>query len=285
MEVVYSELMGVLKRERADADPIPAAEVQAACESILASDLFKNSPRMSRLLHFLVEKAISGTVLDTRECAIGIAVFDRNAPVYNTSEDPIVRVQVGRLRGKLKTYYSTFGADSDIEISIPIGGYMPVIRRRNIVNRAFRHLPTFAIHPFKCISHQENGEHFTQGVYDELAHQLFKAFGELVVAHSYFMPNGKDAERYVNNNVPGTAANHRLEGSIQINADLIRATIRLIDASTDRILWSEQFNQNCSLVIAHQEELASSICNALKRFLLCEPTVETAVKTRASLAK
>lgn len=285
MVAVYSELMAVLKREEADAEPIPAAEVQAACKLILASDLFRNSPRMSRLLRFLVEKAISGAVLDTRECAIGIAVFDRNAPVYNTSEDPIVRVQVGRLRGKLKTYYSTIGVGSDIEISIPVGGYMPVVRRVNAVNRNFRHLPTFAISPFKCISHQGNGEHFTQGVYDELAHQLFKTFGELVVAHSYFMPDGKDAERYARNNVAGTAANHRLEGSIQINADLIRATIRLIDASTDRILWSEQFNRNCSLVIAHQEELASSICNALKRFLLCEPTVETAVKTRASLAE
>jgi TolB-like protein len=269
MAVVYSELMGVLKREGGNADPIPAAEVQAACQLILASDLFKNSPRMSRLLHFLVEKAISGAVLDTRESAIGIAVFDRNAPVYSTSEDPIVRVQVGRLRGKLKAYYSTLGADSDIEISIPTGGYMPVIRRTNNVNKSFKHAPTFSIHPFKCISHQGNGEHFTQGVYVELSHQLFKTFGELVMAHSYYMPNSKDAEGSVKSNAPSTAANHQLEGSIQIDTELIRASIRLIDASTGRIVWSERFNRNVSFIIAHQEELASSICNALKRFLLC----------------
>jgi TolB-like protein len=243
---------------------IPAGEVRIACESILASEMFAHAPRMSRLLHFLVEKAICGVVEDTSEYAIGLEVFDRNVLTYNTNEDPIVRVQVGRLREKLKVYYATLGAASDIEISIAVGGYMPVIRRRSMAKKNLRHIPTFAIHPFKCISHHGNGESFTQGLQDELAHQLFKAFGKIVIANSFFGPGAND--RRASKNASRADANHRIEGSIQIEAERIRTSIRLVDASTGCIAWSEQFNRKVSLAIALQEELALSICGALKHF-------------------
>lgn len=243
---------------------IPATDIRRACELILASEMFINSPRASRLLRFLIEKAISGAVQDTSEYAIGIEVFDRNASTYNTSEDPIVRVQVGRLREKLKAYYMTLGINARLEISISMGDYMPVIRRRGAANNDFTHIPMFAIHPFRCIAHHGDGEPFTQGLQDELAHQLFKAFGKIIVAHSFFAHRETGNERRTIQN--RTCVNHRLEGSIQIDTDLIRTSIRVVDASTGCITWSEQFNRNVSHAIAVQEELASSICGALKRF-------------------
>jgi TolB-like protein len=249
---------------------VPKADVRDACELILSSDLFSNAPRMSRLLRFLVNKAISGDILDTCEYSIGIEVFDRNPATYNTNEDPIVRVQVGRLRRKLKTYYATHGKDSDIEILISIGGYMPVIRRMDYATNDVMPIPIFAIHPFKCISHSGNGEPFTEGLHDELVHQLFKAFGKVIVASSVFMPGGADKERRAHKDITRAGVNHRLEGSIQIEAERIRASVRLIDASAGCIAWSEQFNRNISHAITLQEELASSICDALKHFFCCE---------------
>lgn len=115
-------------------DPIQDGEVRSACEEILASSLFFNAPRMNRLMRFLVDKAMSGAVWDTGEYSVGIEVFDRDPSTYNTSKDPIVRVQVGRLRKRLQAYYASSGLDADIEISIPVGSYMPVIRRRDIVS-------------------------------------------------------------------------------------------------------------------------------------------------------
>lgn len=58
---------------------------------------------MSRLLAYLVERAITDCARDTSEYAIGIGVFDRDPLHYSPGEDPVVRVQVGRLRTKLKT--------------------------------------------------------------------------------------------------------------------------------------------------------------------------------------
>lgn len=250
--------------------PLPAVEVQATIESILASSMFLKAPRMSRLLRFLVEKTISGAVRETTEYAIGIEVFDRDTSTYNTSEDPIVRVQVGRLREKLKAYYATVGSGSDIEISIPIGSYMPVIRRMSAVDTDFKQCRMLAIHPFKCISHHGDGVHFTQGLNEELLHQLFKAFGKIIVSHSFFTSGDADKEGWTLKNVSGAGVNHLLEGSVRIDAERIRASIRLVDVSVGCIAWSEQFDRNIFFAIALQEELASSICGALKRFFCHE---------------
>lgn len=256
------------EKSEVDVACIPKAEVRSACELILSSELFVKAPRMRRLLRFLVDKAISGTAQDISEYAIGIEVFERNPASYNTNEDPIVRVQIGRLRRKLRAYYAAHGMDTDIEILISIGGYMPVIRRMDDVNNDVMQIPMFAIHPFKCISHSGDGEPFTQGLHDELVHQLFKIFGKIIVARSIFTPGGADKERRAHKNITRAGVNHRLEGCIQIDAERIRASVRLIDASAGCIAWSEQFNRKVSLAITHQEELASSICDALKQFFV-----------------
>lgn len=237
---------------------IPAVEIQAACESILASEQFAKAPRMSLLLRFLIDKAVSGAIQDTSEYAIGVEVFGRTSSTYSTSEDPIVRVQIGRLREKLKAYYAT--AHADIEISIPMGSYMPVIRRT--ADPGFKQGHLLAIHPFKCISQYGEGGHFTQGLYDELLHQSFRAFGRSVVTHS-FLDSGKIDG--IARKDPGAVADHRVEGSVQIDVERIRVTVRLIDVPAGCLAWSGQFDRKTHFAIAIQEELAASICCALKR--------------------
>ncbi|MGZ5557638.1 MAG: hypothetical protein ACXWFD_05130 [Methylobacter sp.] len=258
-------ILTTMKNEKNDV-VIPAVEVQAALEAILASSVFVNAPRMCRLLRFLVEKAISGAVRDTSEYAIGIEVFDRDPSAYSVSEDPVVRVQVGRLREKLKAYYATVGAGSSIEISIPVGSYMPVIRTVSAVDIDFKQGCMLVIYPFKCISYHGDSMHFTQGLNEELMHQLFKAFGKIIVPHSFFSHGEADSEVRASKNFADAGANHRLEGSVQIDAESIRASIRVVDVSVGCIAWSEQFNRDAFFAIKLQEELASSICVSLKNF-------------------
>lgn len=259
--------MTVMKKMEMSVDSIPAAEARAACESILGSDMFLNSPRMSRLLNFLVEKAISEAVRETSEYAIGIEVFDRNPARYNTGEDPIVRVQVGRLRVKLKNYYASLGSGADVEVVIPLGRYMPIFRRKHVTTIDLTQKSLFAIYPFRCLSRHEDIECFTHGLYDELTHRLYKTFGRIVVVNQSSTAEGGDDEKRAVADVRCERADHRLEGSVHVDAERIRTSVRLIDIATGCVTWSEQFNRNASLAIAHQEELASSICNALQNFL------------------
>lgn len=239
---------------------IPADEVRAACDTILASRMFIKATRMSRLLRFLVEKAICGGPHSASEFEVGVGVFDRIAAVYNTNEDPVVRVQAGRLRTKLKKYYETLGVDADIEIEIPVGCYMPTIRRAGDVSSHIRQIPLFMIHPFRCVSLHENGEELANGLHNEIVHRLFLTFGNVVVANSFHTQE----ETYKASCVE---VNHRIEGCIQVDAERIRTSIRLIDGLTGCITWSEQFNRDFAQTIAFQEDLAATICKAIKRFL------------------
>lgn len=244
---------------------VPALEVRAACESILASVLFANAPRMCRLLRFLVDKAIAGDSRDTSEYAIGIEVFDRKASAYSTAEDPIVRVQIGRLREKLKAYYAKPGSAPAVEISIPIGSYMPVFRRMHSVELLAAPDGMLEFHQIKCIAYSDEAEAFVNGLYEELAHQLFKTFGRRVVRPS--VPPGDGGAGSRPHEASRTGSGHLLEGSLRLDSDRIRVSMRLVDARSGMVAWSEQYDRDIAFVIALQEDFASTICRALKKFL------------------
>lgn len=246
---------------------IAAQEVQTACDLILACELFANSPRMSRLLRFLVGKAISGSARDTSEYIIGIEAFDRNPATYSTAEDPTVRVQIGRLRDKLLAYYQAQGKHADIEISIPLGSYMPQIRRLNGAKESgyAKQARVLAMREITCLAPCEAGEPFTRGLQEELLHQLFHALGDILITLPLGAPvPAGNSGALVSCN---SKINHLLEGSVRIDAERIRASIRLVDISLGCVAWSEQFDRNVFFAIAHQEELALSICGALKQYL------------------
>lgn len=251
-------------KKGADEAAIPATEVRASLETILASSLFVKAPRMCRLLRFLVEKAISGAVRDTGEYAIGLEVFDRDPCAYSVSDDPIVRVQAGRLREKLKLYYATLGAGSKLEISIPLGSYMPIIQRKSTADAKYRQEAMLAIHSFKCISRHQDAELFTQGLNEELVHQLFNAFGKISVPDSPF--KSVDTESWSLKEISSAGVKYLLEGSVQIDSERIRASVRVVDVSVCSIVWAKQFDRDVFFTIAHREQLAASICRALKDF-------------------
>jgi TolB-like protein len=231
-----------------------ADEVWSACDLILGSDLFCQSPRLSRLLRFLVEKAISGDVHETSEHAIGIAVFNRDPVKYYTCEDPIVRVQVGRLRHKLKTYYARGGSEVSLRICIPVGCYMPTFERHDAMKVLDRTLTQLAVLPFKCISIHGGGTAFVQGLHEELMHRLYKTFGNVVVTRSESIP--------FEDSVSGVS--QRLEGSIQMDMEAVKAFIRLVDEPSCHVVMSEQFSLLGPLGLRLQENLASLICDSLR---------------------
>lgn len=107
---------------------IPAAEIHAQLERILASSWFVNSKRHTRFLRFIVEKAIAGETQDIKERLIGIEVFDR-CPNYDLANDAIVRVGAGEIRKRLAQYYLHEGRSNEIVIEVPPGAYVPIFSR------------------------------------------------------------------------------------------------------------------------------------------------------------
>jgi hypothetical protein len=106
--------------------PERSGSIRAQLERIAASPVFAHAGRMSRLLAYLVEAELAGDGARLNQSRIAIDVFDRNE-TFDPSVDSIVRVEVGRLRNKLREYYATDGRDDAIIFELPKGRYRPRI--------------------------------------------------------------------------------------------------------------------------------------------------------------
>ncbi|KZK85072.1 hypothetical protein PsAD13_01606 [Pseudovibrio sp. Ad13] len=100
-------------------------EVVATLSSILSSPNFRRSPKLTALLTFLVERKLSKQEEDLKEQVIGQRVF--NLPEgFNPRENPIVRVNISRLRSLLRGYNDAHPVAHHMQIRLPDMGYVPV---------------------------------------------------------------------------------------------------------------------------------------------------------------
>ncbi len=103
---------------------LPDKSLKDALERALRSREFAASPRMQKLLKFIVLEAMNGRAGMLKGRAIGVKVFGRDVK-FNPDSDSIVRVQMGRLRKSLVHYYLAGGKNDPVHIRIPKGRYAP----------------------------------------------------------------------------------------------------------------------------------------------------------------
>jgi hypothetical protein len=104
---------------------ITAAAVRVHLKKILASEAFRDTDRLKQFLQYIVSETLRGRSACLKEFPLGMDVFEKPAS-FDPRLDPIVRVQAGRLRAKLKEYYAMEGAEDVIQIQVPKGSYVPV---------------------------------------------------------------------------------------------------------------------------------------------------------------
>ncbi len=245
---------------------IPADEVCAALEQVLESDVFKRARRMCRLLKYLIEQSLHGSRRDVSEYAIGLEVFDRDPKTYYPGEDPVVRVQVGRLRERLKEYYASMPEQPGVHFSIPLGHYRPLIQRREKPAERQNMDVLISVIPLQYGEEDFQGRSFTQGVTEELCFQLYKTFGSQMISANAL-------NDLVAGNMPNVDINklgsitYFLEGSVRIDGPAIKTAIRLIDARSHAIIWSHQFLQQARMSLLLQEQTATNLCEAVRQFM------------------
>ncbi len=94
-------------------------------KKVAASATLSRSPRLSHLLLYLCERHLLQQDSQVTEQQIASEVFGRKG-AFDPAADTIVRSNMLRLRQKLDVYFSTEGADEQLQIHIPRGGYVPV---------------------------------------------------------------------------------------------------------------------------------------------------------------
>src|SRR5689334_25206692 len=99
-----------------DESALPSAAILEALARVLASGAFRASARRKRLLTYLVEEAAAGRADRLRPYSIGVDGLGCDE-TFDPQADPIVRLEVGRLRRDLEHYYLTDGRDDPVRIT------------------------------------------------------------------------------------------------------------------------------------------------------------------------
>lgn len=114
----------------ARADPMRQAHLDAELQRVLASTTFKPSRRHRHLLEYLVRHTVNGHEAALKESVLAAEVFERPLATFDPVRDTIVRVEARRLRQRLQKYYAGEGAHALVQISLPVGSYVPTLKQR-----------------------------------------------------------------------------------------------------------------------------------------------------------
>ena len=261
---------------RATSVSIPAHAIHAQVKRLLASPQLVHAPGLAKLLHFVVEETLQGRGGQLKETRLGLEVFGRPTANYDAAIDPIVRVQMGRLRHRLHDYY--LGAADPVIIEVPKGRYTPVFRLRAAEPGESEAGGTtapslighrIAVLPFINMSAAPDSEYFSDGLTEELINVLARDAQLQVVARTSSF-QFKQQARDVREIGRLLEAGKILEGSVRQSGSRVRITAQLINVADGCHLWSDRYDRELTDIFAIHDEIAAAIHRAL-RIRLIEP--------------
>lgn len=216
---------------------LPAALLQHELARIVRSAAFGGSPRHRRFLEYLVGHALRGDGSRLKEMTLGIEVFDRPASHFDPQRDTIVRVEARRLRARLARYYREEGADSLIEIVLPLGSYTPRLGRRTNA----MHTASLAILP--VVDRSGVASAFCEDVFDALIDAVVRVPGFKVIARSSVVQAVAQAGDLVDAAVDQALAQRLgvallLQGVLDRDDAVLRLRLRLVRGVTGERLWT-----------------------------------------------
>jgi len=101
-------------------------ETRAQLERILACHELQMSDHRAAFLRFIVEETLAGRAHHIKGYTVAVTVFERDE-TFDAQNDPVVRLEARKLRRELDTYYANKGRHDPVRISVPKGGYVPLI--------------------------------------------------------------------------------------------------------------------------------------------------------------
>jgi TolB-like protein/Tfp pilus assembly protein PilF len=247
--------------------------IRAQLERLLGSPHLQQAPRRQRLLRHIVEATLSGATDRLKGYNLGVEVFDRGTE-FDPNVDPIVRVEMGRLRSKLVEFYSDQGFTDAVLIDLPKGAYAARIEFRvsatasntaswkRTVHDTDAERPRIAVIPFKNLSADQEQEYFADGITEDLITDLSKLSGLSVISrHSSFLY--KHANRPIEDIGSELQVRYILEGSVRCANETMRITAQLVDARSGKQLWAQRYDRPRHDVFSIQDDVTQHIITAL----------------------
>ncbi|SDT23477.1 hypothetical protein [Bradyrhizobium canariense] len=236
-------------------------EIRGQLARIVSNTAFATSDRPRRFLSYIVDQTLVGNSKRLKQYCIATEVLGRPSS-FDPEIDPVVRLEAGKLRRAVENYYLRDGAQDPIVISIPKGSYVPTfswpalsntkIESANTLTATNHHrhnitwlpVPEFhrlAVLPFATVARDADTVEFSRGLHDQLVVELAR-YQELSVFVVDSLGEYIDPATAVLDIAKGFSSRFILSGSIRRGSASIRTTMRLHDATTSSILWSESFD-------------------------------------------
>ena len=253
--------------------------VRAQLSQIVGSPEFSQSGRLQSFLTYIVDEALEGRADRLKGYTLGIEVFGREQD-FDPAIDCIVRVEAGRLRSRLKSYYMEQGRDDPILIELPKGGYMPRWSVREQAASAalptatpdddydpvldLPRGPSITVLPFANLSNDPEQELFVDAVVEEITTQLARFKELFVIARTTaFQYKGQALDvRKIGREL---GVRYLLEGSIRTSGPLLRVTAQLIETLSGKHLWAETYDRDLSVqnVFEIQDDIAQRVAASI----------------------
>jgi adenylate cyclase len=255
-------------------------KARAAVARILRSATFEQSERLRRFLEFIVTETLAGNGGRLKGYAIAVEVFDRDHG-FDSTVNPIVRVEAARLRAKLREYYETEGRDDPVRLVMPKGGYVIQLEERQPASAALGRgslamqpeaadrtppvgeAPSLAVLPFTNLSNDQEQGYFADGITDTLITELSRLPELLVISRqsSFAYRNAPMKAEEISREL---GVRYLLHGSVQRAASRVRIIAQLIDAESGAHLWAERFDREIENVFHVQDEVVRHIMAVLQ---------------------
>ena len=128
-----------------------------------------------------------------------------------------------------------------------------------------------AVVPFENLSSDPANGFFTDGMHEEILSTLASRAPDLEVISRTTMMLYRATPKPVTQIAKELGVTHVLEGTVRREGDKVRVTLQLIDARSDRQLWTESFDRTLADAMTLQTEVATQVTSKLAVKLAANP--------------
>jgi non-specific serine/threonine protein kinase len=140
---------------------------------------------------------------------------------------------------------------------------------RDAATRPVTAIHALAVLPLENLSGDPADDYLADGLTEELINRLSRLPGLTVTARTTVM-RYKGSRLGVSEIARDLGVRAVVEGTVTRAPDRLRVTARLVDASTERSLWSDRYDRALDDVVVIQADVASSIATAIRSNLTPE---------------
>jgi TolB-like protein/DNA-binding winged helix-turn-helix (wHTH) protein len=134
-----------------------------------------------------------------------------------------------------------------------------------------RAAPVLAVLPLRTLGDDARSDEFADGLSEELINLLARLEGLQVTSRTSSF-QFRDDSLPLAEVARKLGATHVLEGSVREDGERLRIALRLVDATQDRMLWSERYDRSFGDIFSIQDDIARAVGETLQLRLGLAPS-------------